>query len=67
MDLVALIRRQGIILLATTTRDAYLAEKHIYLELLEIADHDQIAGPLIARDVQTVLDEESARFRQRMG
>lgn len=65
MALVIAIRRQAERVLRAQTRDEYLIEKDTFIVLLEIADHDSLAGPMIAMDVQRVLDEESRRFRER--
>lgn len=62
--LLALIKKQGDLMLAEEDHSTYLQLRERYLQLLEIAEHDAYCAPILILSVQYVLDQESLRFRR---
>lgn len=61
-ELLTLVRAAGFRMLRQRqhgTHERYLEERDAYITLLEIAEKDSICAPILIREVQTVLDEES--------
>ena len=68
-QLLALVRAQGALVLKTL-RDGphvqYLREREFYLELLSIAQNDEICAAILIPEAQAIFDEESRAHHDRV-